>query len=367
MARATLAASASPTARRDAVRSRLAEVDAEALLVCSLPNIRYLSGFTGSAAVLIVRGEPPDLFLTDFRYREQAAEEGDAGVEIVSAHEKPTVRAREILDERGVRRIAFERQHMSVAEWEAWRGTGAKLIGVDGWVEALRAVKAPAEVEAIRRAAQVADRVFAEVLDRVQPGVTERELAAELDYRLVSAGAERPAFETIVAAGERAALPHARPTQRPLTRGDVVLFDYGATVDGYHSDVSRTVACGSPPAEIAAAYEVVIEAQRAAIEGLAPGLGGAEADALARDRIERAGFGDRFLHGLGHGIGLEVHEAPKLGRTSQDRLESHTVVTIEPGIYIERIGGVRVEDDVFVGPRGVEVLTAAPKDALIIL
>jgi Xaa-Pro aminopeptidase len=367
VAREALKASSVEEERRDRMRSRLAEVDAPALIVSSLPNIRYLSGFTGSAGLLIVLTDPPDLFFTDHRYRAQVALELDPAIEIVVGFEKSLTLARNYVRESRIGRLAFEQAHVTVAEWQGWRESGIDLVGVDGWVEALRAVKSSREIEAIRRAAGIADRAFQEVLDLVRVGVAERVLAAELDRLLILAGADSLAFPTIVAVGERSALPHAQPTARTLVRGEVVLFDFGAVVEGYHSDLSRTVACGMPDPELAAVYEVVLEAQRRAIDTLSPGMSGREADAVAREVIENAGHGDHFGHSLGHGIGLEVHEAPRLGRTSEDRLESHAVVTVEPGIYIIGLGGVRIEDDVLVGPRGAEVLTAAPKDELITL
>lgn len=339
----------------------------DAFLVAALPNIRYLSGFTGSAAALLV-GPETDVFVTDGRYRNQIVDEIDLSLEVVIIREKLLLAAVAVARERAIGRLAFERAHLSVAAWESWREAGPpEPVGVEGWIEGLRAVKSPAELEAMRRAAAAADRAFAAILDHVRPGVEERVLALELDRRLLEAGADGPAFETIVAFGERSAMPHARPTRRALARGELVLFDFGAVVDGYHSDVSRTVTCGAPPPELAAVYDIVLQAQMAAIQGLRAGLTGREADRLARDPIERAGYGERFDHSLGHGLGLEVHEAPRLSRTSEDLLEPHMVVTIEPGVYIEKKGGVRIEDDVVVGPHGVEVLTAASKDTLITL
>jgi Xaa-Pro aminopeptidase len=337
------------------------------MLVVALPNIRYLSGFTGSAAVLLVT-QGTDLLVTDGRYRTQIVDEIDPALEAVIVREKPLLTAVAAAREQGIGRLAFERAHLTVAALESWREAGPpEPLGVEGWIEALRAVKSSAELEAMRRAAAAADRAFEAILDHVRPGVEERVLALELDRRLLEAGADEPAFETIVAFGERSAMPHARPTRRALARGELVLFDFGAVVDGYHSDVSRTVTCGAPPPEFAAVYDVVLQAQMAAIEGLRAGLTGREADRLAREPIERAGYGERFDHSLGHGLGLEVHEAPRLSRTSEDLLEPHMVVTIEPGVYIEKKGGVRIEDDVVVGPHGVEVLTAASKDTLITL
>jgi len=228
-------------------------------------------------------------------------------------------------------------------------------------------LKSAPEVAAIRKACGIAEEAFERILAEVRQGITERELAARLDLELAARGAEGPSFETIVAFGERAALPHARPGQRELRRGDVVLFDFGAIADGYVSDMTRTVAYGEPPAEMRAIYGVVLEAQAAAIRGMRSGMTGPEADRLARDVIEAAGHGPRFGHSLGHGIGLEVHEAPRLGRRSEDRLEAGMTVTIEPGVYIEGIGGVRIEDDALITDTGIELLTSAPKDQLILL
>jgi Xaa-Pro aminopeptidase len=355
-------------ARRDRVRERLAEAGAQGFLVTALPNIRYLSGFTGSAAILLLGADPPDLFITDGRYRTQVGEELDPELDVVITRDRARTAVLAAARDRGIARLAFERAHLSVAEWEAWReADGPELVGAGEWVETLRARKSPAEIELIARAAAIADGAFEAILEEVRPGVEERALALALDRLLVEAGAERPAFETIVAYGERSALPHARPTRRTLARGELVLFDFGAVVDGYHSDVSRTVACGDVGAELTAVYVLVAAAQRAALEGMRAGLTGSEADALARGVIQAADHGDRFDHSLGHGLGLEVHERPRLSRTSDELLEPTMVVTVEPGVYIPGTGGVRIEDDVVLHADGVRVLTAAPKDTLITL
>jgi Xaa-Pro aminopeptidase len=216
-------------------------------------------------------------------------------------------------------------------------------------------------------ACRIADETFARILEQVRTGVTERELAARLELELAMRGAEGASFETIVAFGERSALPHARPGARELRRGDVVLFDFGAVADGYVSDITRTIAFGEPPSEMRDVYALVLEASSAAADGIRAGMTGPEADALARDVIEAAGHGSRFGHSLGHGIGLEVHEAPRLGRKSRDVLEAGMTVTIEPGVYLEDVGGVRIEDDAVVTETGVELLSSAPKDHLIVL
>ena len=359
---------ADPLERRASIRERIAGADVDALLVQALPNIRYLSGFSGSAGLLLIRSEPPDVFFTDFRYQTQVSAELDPAIEVRIETERLMKVVREHVTEQGAARVAFEREQLSYKDWSEWsESMGPALVPASEWVEETRKVKSPPEIEAIRRACQVADAAFERMMGEVRPGISERELAARLDLQLSGLGAERPAFETIVAFGERSALPHARPGGRELRAGDVVLFDFGAVVDGYVSDMTRTVSCGAPPTRLSEVYAVVLDAQQAALSGISAGMTGPEADALARDVIEGAGYGAEFGHSLGHGIGLEVHEAPRLGRKSADRLASGMTVTVEPGIYLEGIGGVRIEDDALIGEGGVEVLCSAPKNDLIVL
>lgn len=330
--------------------------------------MRYLSGFTGSAGALVVGADGDDVFLTDFRYRDQVADELDSAVDVHIVSSALMTAARETVDEAGLAPVAFERARVSVAEWETWREEeGPELRGTEKWVETLRMAKSPGEIAAIERAVAIAEAAFEDVLGLVRPGAVERELAAELDHRLVVGGSERPAFETIVASGPRTALPHARPSARRIEPGDVVLFDFGAVVDGYHSDMTRTVSVGQSDEELARIYEVVHGAQRAAIEGLRPGLSSEEADALGRDPIEEAGYGDAFGHSLGHGLGLEVHEGPRLSSKGSDELAVGSVVTVEPGVYIAQLGGVRIEDDVVLEPEGARVLTTPAPASLVIL
>ncbi|MDX1624385.1 MAG: Xaa-Pro peptidase family protein [Gemmatimonadota bacterium] len=357
-----------PAGRRARVRERFEDSAAVAFVVSSIVNVRYLTGFTGSAGTLALFSEGPALLVTDSRYDPQATEEVDDGVEVRIASRSSLAEVREELASRGAVPVAVEGEHLTVAKWEEWREEGGpEAEGVTGWVEDVRAVKAPAEVDAIRRAAEIVDGVLAEVLELVRPGVAERKLAAELVHRVLTAGAERMAFDPVVAFGERSALPHARATARELVPGELALFDFGAVVDGYCSDLTRTVSCGDPGDEMREVYDVVHDAQAAAIEGLRGGMSGREADALAREPIEAAGWGERFGHSLGHGVGLEIHEAPKMSKKSEDSVPAGAVVTVEPGVYIAGRGGVRIEDDVVVRSDGCEVLTSAPKDELLIL
>ncbi|HET6361836.1 MAG TPA: Xaa-Pro peptidase family protein [Gemmatimonadota bacterium] len=354
--------------RRAAVRERIGAADLHALIVLDLADIRYLSGFTGSTGVLVLLADGTDAFFTDFRYQTQVAEELDAAIDVRIENEGLLKMSREFLAGRGISRVGFEREQLTYRAWAEWSERQAPaLVPVEEWIEELRMRKTAPEIAAIREACRIADETFERILEEVRPGITERELAARLDLELAARGAGGPSFETIVAFGERAALPHARPGQRELRRGDVVLFDFGAVAEGYVSDISRTIAFGEPAAEMRAVYALVLEAQAAAIGGIRAGMKGPEADRLAREVIEAAGHGPDFGHSLGHGIGLEVHEAPRLGRKSEDTLDTGMTVTIEPGVYLEGTGGVRIEDDALVTDAGVELLTSAPKDQLIVL
>ena len=359
---------ATPAARRDALRSQLGSVGATAMLITGLPNMRYLSGFSGSSGALIVTAQGRDSLVTDFRYAGQVREEIDPSIGTEIHNESALSAARKWLTRENHAKVVFESRYMSVAEWTDWKASdGAQLEAVTGWVAALRMRKSEPELMALRRAAAVADETLAEVLGMIRPGITELELAAKLDMAMIERGGEGSAFETIVQFGEHSARPHARPTHRKLARGEVVLFDFGAIVGGYASDMSRTVACGRPDHELESIYGIVLEAQRTALDGLRPGMSGRDADALGRDVIEAAGYGPQFGHSLGHGIGLEVHEPPGMSRLSEWHLETDTVVTVEPGIYIEGLGGVRIEDVVRIGCSAIEVLTSAPKDEFIVL
>jgi len=325
------------------------------LLVTDLVNVYYLTGFESSnAALLVDPGGGAQLF-TDFRYIEAAAQ--TPGVEAVQT-KRGLVRD---LAERLTGRIAFEADALPYAQYEVLGSGGLELVPVSGVVESLRAVKDVTEIAKIRRAASVADRAFEALTAEAWIGRSERELAWRLHQLMHAHGADTIAFETIVAAGTNGSRPHTAPTDRTVGERTLVTVDFGAKVDGYHSDCTRTLATGELPRELRRAYEACLEAQLAAVEGIRPGMTGAEADRLARAVLEGAGLGDRFGHGLGHGVGLAVHEAPRLASDSEDVLEPGNVVTIEPGVYLPGLGGVRIEDLAVVRDDGVQLLTSFPK------
>lgn len=362
---ATAGIAAGPAGRRAALGERLGPSGVSALLVVHPPNIRYLTGFHGGGA-LVLTDDGAATLVTVPMNGVQALDEVDAEVEVALAEEQPLATVRERLAGRGP--LAFEKDRLTVAQLEAWQTAGGPdLTGVAGWVEALRAVKTEAERNRIAAAGEAAVDAWESVLPAVRPGVTELELTARLEAELRARGAERFAFDTIVLFGPRAALPHGEPGRRPLVQGEVVLFDFGAVVEGYVSDVSRTVACGHPDPRLTEGYDVVRRAQRAGIEGLREGRTGREIDALARVVVEESGHGEHFVHSLGHGIGLEVHEGPRLWKGNEEPIPAGAVVTVEPGIYIPGLGGIRIEDDVAVGREGARALTGPTPDALVVL
>ncbi|HSC49978.1 MAG TPA: Xaa-Pro peptidase family protein [Gaiellaceae bacterium] len=327
----------------------------EPLLVTHGPNVRYLTGFASSNAALLVEPERLRLF-TDFRYVDAAR--AVEGVELVETKRSLAAALAELLEGR----VGFEADAVSYATWETLRGGGLDLVPRRGLVEALRAVKDEAELDTIRRAGEITSRAYERFASERFVGRSERELAWRLDELFHELGAHAPAFETIVASGPNAARPHARPTDREVQAGETVVIDAGAQVDGYCADCTRTFATGPLPDELQAAYAATLEGQLAGLGAVRAGVTGVDADAAARDVIEAAGYGEKFGHGLGHGVGLDVHEAPRLSRESSDTLAAGNVATVEPGIYLEGLGGIRIEDLVIVTDGAPEILTTSTKD-----
>jgi Xaa-Pro aminopeptidase len=341
-----------------------------ALLVTSLTNVRYLTGFTGSAGMLFVMPDETVL-LTDGRYSTQAAEQlGAASVEAridVSPAAQQAERAAAVLAPASIQALALEAAHVSWARQQAFASTwfpGIELVSTVGLVEALRRVKDPGELDRLTEAARIADDALAAVRPRLSDGLTEADFGRALDFEMRALGATAPSFETIVASGPNAAMPHHRPGSRPIGRAEPVVIDFGALFDGYCSDMTRTVwvdGVGDPQME--EAVGLVLASQAAGVAAVRPGVACVDVDRACRSVIADAGWGDRFVHGTGHGVGLEIHEAPSVSAFSTDTLEVGHVVTVEPGVYLPGIGGVRIEDTVVVTDDGCRPLTSTPKDA----
>jgi Xaa-Pro aminopeptidase len=358
-------------ARVPRLRARLDDAGCEALLVTRMINIRYLTGFTGSAALLLVL--PDDLlFVTDGRYRDQSAEQlAGAGVEarvevgLTGAAQRQYVgRAAEGIARLGLESadVTWAQQRRFAAEWFP----EAELVATEGLVEDLRRVKDDGELARMAEAARIADDALAAARWKLTEGPTEREFAVELDFEMRRLGAEGSSFETIVASGPNGAKPHHRPSDRHIGPGELVVIDFGSIVDGYCSDMTRTVCVGDPSSDTARRMvDVVAESQRAGVQAVRAGVEGRAVDEVCRTVIADAGWGDAFLHGTGHGVGLEIHESPRVSSASSDTLAAGHVVTVEPGVYLPEHGGVRIEDTVVVTDDGCRTLTNAPKDLVI--
>ncbi len=355
--------------RRRALRDLLGARDAEAALVTGLVNVRYLTGFTGSNAALLVTATGA-LLATDGRYTTQAGTEAGDLELVVDRDVAVALAARAAAS--GVRRLAFEDHVVTVEQHGSLvREAGTtELVPLGRAVERLRTVKDEDEIAALRTACEISARALEELLPALVPGRTERSIARELDSRMVALGAEAPAFDTIVAAGPHSAVPHHRPTSRAVARGDFLKIDFGARFEGYHADMTRTFVVGSEPAAWQAElHALVFAAQRAGREALAPGRPVRDVDAAARRVVEDAGHGPHFPHGLGHGVGLEIHEAPLMGYGSAAILGDRSPVTVEPGVYLPGRGGVRIEDTLVVrdpAQGGPELLTTTTKELLVL-
>ncbi len=361
--------------RRDRLRAVAAERGLDAVLVTNLLNVRYLTGFTGSNAALLLRADGDDVLGTDGRYTTQA---GTQVPDLELLIDRATVSALAARAAHlGTGRLGFESSDVTVDGLhtlervladQATGGPVAELVSVRRAVEDLRAVKDDGEIESLRRACTVADQALAELAAEgaLRPGRTELQVGRELDARMLALGAEAPSFETIVAAGPNSAIPHHRPDATVLRDGDFLKLDFGATVDGYHSDMTRTLVLGGAAAGQREVHELVAAAQAAGRAALAVGADVTAVDAAARDVIVAAGHGEHFTHGLGHGVGLEIHEAPGISALGAGTLTAGMAVTVEPGVYLPGHGGVRIEDTLVVTDDEPELLTLTSKELLVI-
>ncbi|WP_336209103.1 M24 family metallopeptidase [Nonomuraea sp. LPB2021202275-12-8] len=338
--------------RRARLAAMLPAHEVDAMLVTSSVNVRYLTGLASSNAAVLVRADGSALLVTDNRYIDKTH-----GLDVKA------VEATDVASRLAAPGVGIEAASMSVATFNR---LGGGLVPLEPLVERLRTVKDDDELELVRTACAITDQAFADISRNIGPGVTERDLARLLDARMIELGADKPGFETIVAAGENGAIPHHAPTDRELRSGDLVTMDFGALYQGYHADMTRTVCLGEPAGWQREIYDLVAEAQRAGCAAVLPGAQAKEVDAASRSVIELAGHGDHFRHGLGHGVGLEIHEEPFLGPSRTGRLEDRVPITVEPGIYLPGRGGVRIEDTLVTRGSGAELFTKTTKELLVL-
>jgi Xaa-Pro aminopeptidase len=357
-------------ARRARCQERVRALGADAALITSLVNVRYLTGLASSNAALLLPADSDGLLATDSRYAPAAARDCPDLDLVVERWVEPVLAERAVAV--GMRLVAFEAQEMTVERHHALAGaTGLQLVPLGHAVEELRTIKDAGEIELLARACAITSEALAQVLAAMRPGLTERQCAIGLERLMTDLGGERPAFDTIVASGPNGAIPHHVPTDRPFAPGDLVTIDCGARFGGYHADLTRTVAIGEPAAWQREIYDVVAAAQAAGVGAATDGMSVAALDAVARDMIAAAGFGEYFQHGLGHGVGLEIHEAPLIGYGRTGTLRDRVPVTVEPGIYLPGKGGVRIEDTLVVragaGAAGsAELLTTTTRELLVL-
>ncbi|MDR3676690.1 MAG: Xaa-Pro peptidase family protein [Acidobacteriota bacterium] len=354
-------------ARQDRLRALMETRHVPLILVSHLVNIRYLTGFTGSAGMALM-GLRQGILWVDPRYTLQAREQAE-GWEVIEEKKGILKGVAAWLRKEGIRDVAIEASSLTFAQFECLRsetGNTLSMKPAGDLIEDLRVVKDRGEIEAIRGAGKVTAEAFSELLPYIRPGVVERDLATEIEYRMRKKGAEGAAFESIVASGPRSAYPHARPSSKALQESELVIFDLGAILAGYAADMTRTVFLGEPNRRVRELYSAVLKAQSGAIRSVENGAAAGEVDSSARRILAKHRLARYFTHSTGHGVGLEIHERPRLGKGETTCLRSGSVVTVEPGVYLEGFGGVRIEDTVLVGPQGPEVLTPASKECWVI-
>ncbi|GEK59357.1 aminopeptidase P family protein [Marinococcus halophilus] len=347
------------------IREELEHKKLDALVIQSPYNRRYVSGFTGSAGTLIITKKSAHL-ITDFRYVEQANDEA-LDFDVIEQKGSAWDTVEEIAQSEDVSSVGFEKQHVTYAQFEDMREKlSGSLSPVSGIVEKQRAYKSKEEVEKLQTAVNIAEDAFEHIKSIIAPNMTELDVSNELEFYMRKNGAAGSSFDIIVASGWRGALPHGIASDKVIEDGELVTLDFGAYVDGYCSDITRTLAVGEPNDDMKKIYQTVYEAQMKAVEQVGPGMTGKEADAIARDHINKEGFGERFGHSLGHGLGMEVHEQPGVSPKSDVELEPGMVITIEPGIYVPELGGVRIEDDVLITETGSRKLSYSAKELTIV-
>lgn len=354
------------TNRLNNLRGKIKELGLDAALITKRENYMYVSGFSGSSANLLITDKKAYL-LTDFRYVEQSTKQAPL-FEIIQ--HKPDIidSISELLLSEGVKKLGFEDQNVNYSSFKVFANkfSNTELNGIGSLVDEMRSIKDQQEIDTINKAVQIADGAFAHVLTVIKPGITELDVAAELEYKMKKLGASGASFETIVASGLRSSMPHGIASEKKLELGDTITIDFGAMYNHYCSDMTRTVFLGNPDKEMLEIYNIVLKAQISSEKGAVRGKTGKEVDAIARDIIYSNGYQGKFGHGLGHGLGLEIHENPRLSLAGNKILENNMAVTIEPGIYVEGLGGVRIEDTIIINDDDPIVLTKSTKDLIII-
>lgn len=353
--------------RTQAVQSLLKQEEVDWFIVTNPYNVRYLSGFTGSHGVLLIHPEDP-IILTDGRYQEQVIQEVTGYRPVIQGQRKEIEAICDSVRDWPHNIVWFEAEHLSYDRYEEFKNTipAKEYFGIKGIIENLRTIKEDMEIEITRCALRMAEQAIERVPAILYEGITERELAHIIEDEMWKLGAAKESFESLILFGARSSLPHGKPSDYRLKRGDPVLMDIGCVVDGYCSDITRTMFFGRPDEELKKMYDVVLRANLAAEEKICAGLECRQADALAREVIEREGRGEQFIHNLGHGVGLEIHEAPRLSPISEYTLQKGNLVTVEPGVYIAGFGGIRIEDMVVVQKDGCEVLNQLGKEMVVI-
>ncbi|OEL02295.1 peptidase M24 [Staphylococcus succinus] len=350
--------------RIEKLNSALEAKHLEAVVVLTDFNRRYLSGFTGTSGALIITKEHK-LLITDFRYIEQATTQAP-GFEIIKQSGALIDEVKAQLESLDVQNVGFEGHLVSYDTYLQLSKSYISLISISGLIEKIREVKDDSEIELIQKASEIVDETYEYILTVAQAGMTEQQLKAKLESKLLELGAEGTSFDTIVASGHRGALPHGVASEKVINKGELITLDFGAYYKGYSSDITRTFAIGEPDPKLKEIYNIVLEANMKGIAAAKKGIIGKQLDAVARDYIASQGYGDAFGHSLGHGIGLDVHEGPNLSKKSESKLEINNCVTIEPGIYLDGLGGVRIEDDILITENGCECFTKCSKNLIIL-
>ncbi|MEG1524020.1 MAG: Xaa-Pro peptidase family protein [Clostridia bacterium] len=353
--------------RQNNLRQMMQKNQLDAVLLTNGVNIRYYTGFSSWECEVLITDKTCYL-VTDFRYTIQAKAQAGSCAEIIEANgrEKQLDVLRELLRANGCKCCGYEQECLTVKQFSEYRAFDLDWSAFGDEISSLRAIKSASEIESLQKAQCIADKAFAALIPKLKIGMSERQAEAELNYLCSVLGSEGPSFDPIVGAGENGAMCHAVPGERRFRNGDLVVFDFGCIVDGYHSDMTRTIGFGTIDAELLKIYEITLEAQQRCLDTLKAGMTGKALDAVARDCIESYGYGEHFGHGLGHGFGLEIHEPPRAAKTSVDTLVAGMTVTIEPGIYLEGKGGVRIEDCVVVTDAGCLNLVSTARDLLIV-